>query len=722
MNLDEILSRLTDKKKISNDTYQARCPAHDDKKASLSITYKNEKILLYCHAGCEYSEIMAALGFTKNNPQEIVFYDYEDLHGNLIFQSVKFLNPKDFRQRRPDGRGGWIWNLEGVNLTLFNLKNANDAIINKKTIFIVEGEKDAQTLINNGFVATTNPMGAGKWKESYSDLLLNANIVIIPDNDIPGHKHAAIVAKSLKNKVNTLRITELNLGELGNKKDVTDWFQEGGNAEKLKEIVSNTKLLKDLEEEEDEDLQLENSNAFRLTELGNAERFHAEHNSYLKFNYSLNKWIFWNGKNWSEDVDGLSSRFAKQTVRNIYAEAAEIEDQYIRKITTRHAILSESNSKIQSMINLAKSFPGIASTSQAFDLFDHLFNMDNGILDLEKMEFLNHDKNYQITKRSKVSYDETQQCPQWIQFLNTIFDSSQELITFVQKAVGLSLSGYTDEQFLFFAYGTGANGKSTFFETLRLIFGDYFQKSPTEMLLMKNSDGGINNDVARLIGTRFVVTAELPSGKRINEQMIKDLTGGDVVTARFLHKEFFEFKPTHKLWIYGNHKPKIIDTDEGIWRRLTLIPFDVKIEEKDQIPQRIIIENFKNELSGIFNWIFDGWKKYKSEGFGRPEIVKHATSNYKSESDVLGIFLIENCELDPKHKVLFKKFYEKYITWASDSKEFILKKREFLRNIEERGFGKFYGNQNNLFVRGVNLKDENQSENKTENKKRDIFD
>jgi len=710
MELDDILSRLPKAKKLNSGAFQAKCPSHDDRKESLSITFKSGKVLLYCHAGCSYESIMSALGYQKHDPSEIVFYDYVDKSGNLLFQSVKFTNPKDFRQRRPDGKGGWIWDLKGVQSVLYKLPLVNQAIQSGRIVFLVEGEKDVETLIRQGLIATTNPMGAGKWKPEYTDSLENGHVVIIPDNDEPGYKHAELVASLLLGKARSVKILKLDIGEFGNKKDVSDWMSEKGDSEQLKKLVKDTPVLVAQDGDGADsglaDLLTQDDSFFPLTDLGNAERFHAEHEQYAKYNYTLDKWLFWNGRNWEVDLNGKVIRFARQTVRNIQLEAAESTSREQRRAILKHAINSEASAKIKSMVDLAKSFVSIASTSDDYDTFHNLFNCQNGIYDLESMKFFQHEKNFQITKISKAHYQPDAKAPNFQSFLNKIFNSDLELIKFIQKSIGISLTGYTDEQVLCFAYGIGANGKSTFFEMVRLLLGDYFQKSPTEMLLAKNNDGGINNDVARLVGSRFVVAAELPSSKRLNEQIIKDLTGGDVITARFLHREFFEFMPTHKLWIYGNHKPQIRDTDEGIWRRVALIPFEIQIPQIDRIPQREILAKFELELSGILNWAIEGYRLYKEEGYTKPDIVQIATQKYRSESDYIGAFIFEICTVREDARVSLKQLYEVFGVWAEENKEYVPKKREFRKTLEERGFKIQAGTANKIVVQGIGVKED----------------
>ena len=263
--LDLILSKVGkgNYKVQGNGKYQVRCPVHDDHKESLSVTLTSDgsRVLLYCHAGCKTEDILKSLGLSwgdinqndsnlKNkNPIKgltiIDTYDYVDENGNLIFQTVKFLDKskeKCYKQRRPDNNGSWIWNLTGVKRVLYRLPEVIQAIRDGVQIFIVEGEKDADTLARNGFIATTNPLGARKWKESYSETLRGGHVIVIPDNDDSGREHAESVAQQLIGKANTVKYLELP--NLDIKGDVTDWFRNGGTIAQFESLVEKAQNYK----------------------------------------------------------------------------------------------------------------------------------------------------------------------------------------------------------------------------------------------------------------------------------------------------------------------------------------------------------------------------------------------------------------------------------------------------------------------------------------------
>jgi putative DNA primase/helicase len=254
--------------------------------------------------------------------------------------------------------------------------------------------------------------------------------------------------------------------------------------------------------------------------------------------------------------------------------------------------------------------------------------------------------------------------------------------TFLQKGVGVSLTGVTIQS-LFFLFGSGANGKSTFIEVLLSLLGGYAAKTGADTLLMQDKRG-IPNDVAALAGKRLVVASELPDGRRLNEGQVKDLTGGDSITARFLNQEFFTFKPEFTLWMYGNHKPIITGTDDGIWRRIRLIPFTAQIPENEQDTQ--LAAKLKAELPGILAWAVRGWQLYQQEGMAAPTAVSQATDSYRAESDILGQFLADCTIQQESVKVMSSNLTQVYNQWANENGERSRTSKWLSSRLQERGF------------------------------------
>lgn len=441
---------------------------------------------------------------------------------------------------------------------------------------------------------------------------------------------------------------------------------------------------------------------FNLTDLGNARRMVAWHGQDLRYVHSWGKWIIWDGTRWEIDETNEVERRAKQTIAGIYAEAASSADDDRRKTLAKWAIQSESLQRIRAMIALAQSEAGIPIRHDRLDNQPMLLNCLNGTLDLRTGQLRKHKREDLLTKRIEVNYDPSAECPRWLKFLDRVMSGNQEMIRFLQRAEGYTLTGDVGEQCVFFMLGTGRNGKSTYIETRLALLGEYGQKAPTEMLMMKNNGGGIPNDLARLPGARLVVAAEVEQGRRLAESTVKDLTGGDTITARFLRQEFFDFIPTHKIWMYGNHKPVIKGSDEGIWRRIHLIPFEVQIPENEQDPG--LKRKLAEELPGILAWAVRGCLDWQQSGLGVPESVKAATAGYRAEMDVISAFVEECCTTDKNHYAKFGELYKVYTEWCNTSGERAESKRRFGDSLTERGYKAASGTGNVAIRWGLGIK------------------
>lgn len=448
------------------------------------------------------------------------------------------------------------------------------------------------------------------------------------------------------------------------------------------------------------------SNHFHLTDMGNAQRLVARHGDNIRFCHIWDKWLIWDGACWKIDETSEIVRLAKDTVRNIYAEAAQTFDDEERKAIGKHAQKSESEQRIKAMINLAQSELAISVKPNQLDADPWLLNVKNGTLNLHTGVLMPHKKEDLITKIVSIVYNPEVTCDLWNAFLNKVMNYNKELIAYVKRAIGYSLTAKVNEQCMFFMYGTGKNGKTTFIEIIKNIVGDYWQKAPTEMLMMKQyGSNSIPNDIARLPGARFVVAREVEEGKRLAESLVKDLTGGDTLVARFLHREFFEFAPTHKLWLYGNHKPIIQGTDEGIWRRIHLIPFSVCIPVQERDPK--LGEKLFAELSGILAWAVQGCQEWQNIGLNPPQAVLQATKDYREEMDIFTSFLNACCLVEANLKVKMKDLYEEYTQWCEDNGERAASQRTFSLRLQERGFSKHRGTGGLYYWFGLGLLEQN---------------
>jgi putative DNA primase/helicase len=437
---------------------------------------------------------------------------------------------------------------------------------------------------------------------------------------------------------------------------------------------------------------------YNLTDLGNARRLVHRHGRNLRYCWLWRKWLVWDGKRWVKDDTGEVYRLAKETVSSIYQEAAAAPNDEARKELGKHATRSEAGARIKEMVDLARS--DVPVMPDELDASPDLLNTESGTIDLRTGELREHRREDLITKIAPTTYRPDAAAPTWEAFLERVLPG-EDLRAFVQRAVGYSATGDTSEQCMFINYGGGANGKSTFQEAIAAALGDYAMRAPTEMLLAKRSDG-VPNDVARLKGARFVSASETEEGRRLAESRIKDLTGQDTITARFMKAEWFDFAPTHKLWLSTNHKPEIRGTDAAIWRRIRLVPWAVTIPPAEQDKKLPIA--LRHELAGILAWVVRGCLQWRREGLQAPDEVRKATGEYRAEMDVLAGFLVECCELDTDHWEYAKDLYECYKRWCDENGERPESQRKFGGRLGERGFQRDRGGSRGAGIwRGVRL-------------------
>ncbi len=400
-----------------------------------------------------------------------------------------------------------------------------------------------------------------------------------------------------------------------------------------------------------------------LTDYGNAERLVQYHGEDLRFCHPFGKWLAWDGGRWQIDNTAEVMRRAKQTARRVYQEAADATDPAKAKELAKHAIRSESDARLRAMIGLAESEPGVPILPEQLDADLWIFNVENGTIDLKTGSVRPHDRGDLVTKIAPVTYDPDVACPTFDAFLARILPS-KPLRRFVQRVVGYALTGDTREDAIFINYGDGNNGKSTLIETVQALMGDYAMQTPVETLLVKRGEG-IPNDVARLRGARFVAAAEGDEGRRLAEGLIKQLTGGDKVTARFLHGEFFEFPPTFKIALSTNHKPIIRGTDEGIWRRIRLTPFGVTIPKEERDPD--LPKKLHDELPGILNWAIAGCLAWQQDGLGMPEEIEQAVKSYREEMSPLQEFVEDRCIIEPDLWQSSADLWDAYQRWSAQA-------------------------------------------------------
>jgi putative DNA primase/helicase len=406
-----------------------------------------------------------------------------------------------------------------------------------------------------------------------------------------------------------------------------------------------------------------------LSDLGNAQRLVQRHGQDLRYCIPRRAWLIWDGTRWARDETGEIVRRAKDTVRAIYHEAAAASDPDHQKALAKHALRSQAERRIAAMIELAKTEPGVPVIPSDLDRDIWLLNCLNGTLDLRTDRLLPHRRRDLITRLAPVEYDERARSHHWTDFLERILPD-RRVRRFVQRAVGYSFTGDTREEKLFFVHGASNTGKTTLLEGLKRTLGDYALTTDFDTFLKRRSDAGIRNDVARLAGARLVVSVEVDEGKRLAEGLVKTLTGGDRVTARFLYQEFFEFEPQFKLWLAANTRPRVNAEDEAMWRRIVQVPFTQVIPpaERDPEVKRRIKEN-PAVRSAILKWAVAGCREWQERGLDIPAPVTKYTREYRAENDRLADWIEDSCELRPGSTAFAGPLRQSYETWALQNGE-----------------------------------------------------
>ncbi|MHB1001451.1 MAG: phage/plasmid primase, P4 family [Armatimonadota bacterium] len=458
-----------------------------------------------------------------------------------------------------------------------------------------------------------------------------------------------------------------------------------------------------------------------MNDLGNARRLVKKHGDTIRYCHDIGKWYCWDGKHWVKDGTGEIIRKAKTIVDDMLRQAIDMrsaaesssDDGMLEaaRVFERHAVSSGNHRRIIAMISQAESEPGITINADDLDADPWIFNVSNGTIDLRTGDLHPHNRDELISKISEIPYDPDVPCPIWEQFITGIFKDDPGLIRFVHQACGYTLTGDTREQVFFILHGCGSNGKSTFITVLRDILGDYETKTSTDTLVEKKNSGN-TNDVAALRGARLVSAIETSAGKRLAEALVKEMTGQDAVTARFLYKEFFTFVPVFKLWLACNHVPVIQGQDHGIWRRIRLVPFDVQFQDIDQpvgpYKDKDLPEKLKSEYQGILAWLVRGCLDWQNNGLSTANAVHAATDKLQQDMDVLGGFLAECCVFERNVQATAKDLYATYCAWAEANGEKPLSQRWFGLRLSERGScSKFKGAQGIRCWSGIGLVKEN---------------
>jgi putative DNA primase/helicase len=402
-----------------------------------------------------------------------------------------------------------------------------------------------------------------------------------------------------------------------------------------------------------------------FTDVGNAERVARRHGQDLRWCDAWGSWLAWTGARWERDQRGEVTRRVIDTIRQLGAEAAETRDEGRRRALLAHALKSESAGKIEAAAKLLRAQTGISVVPTELDADPWLANAPNGCIDLRTGGLRRARREDLCTKMVGADYEPAAQAPTWEAFLERV-QPDPDVRAFLQRMVGYSLTGVIREHVLPIHWGSGGNGKGTFTETILKALGDYARQMPTEILLSRNGDPH-PTERASLFGVRFASASELPKGRGLNENLVKQLTGGDTISARFMNRDFFEFEPTHKLWVSTNNKPSIKETSNGIWRRVLLVPWAFTATTPDtELPAKL-----RAELPGVLRWIVEGCVAWQERGLDPPDSVRAATQEFRDECNVVEQFLIERCTTAPEYpgkavKENATALYKAYGSWCEE--------------------------------------------------------
>jgi putative DNA primase/helicase len=434
---------------------------------------------------------------------------------------------------------------------------------------------------------------------------------------------------------------------------------------------------------------------YALSDGGNAEWFADRFAGQVCYRHDVRRWYVWRSPVWQPDRDGEIMRLALQAVRERQAQALNIQDTERRQKTMLFLLRSENGQRLRAMIEIAQSMPTLAKTGDEFDRHDMLLAVRNGVLDLETGTFRDGKPTDYLTKRAGAHYDPTAKAVRWERFISEIFNGDADLIAFARRLIGYTLTGLTREQIFVFCHGVGRNGKSTLFDVLRALLGDYAQNTPFHTFTRPRGENGHEDDLMSLEGARLVTALESRTVATLAEDTLKLLAGCDPITGSRKHEHTHTYTPKFKVWLAANNLPKVTDVTDGFWRKVVLLPFTVRFEgaraEKD-LPARL-----RAELPGILNWAITGCGEYLREGLHPPARCIEAVSAWRADNDPLADFLA-TCKVGEGLEVQASVLYNTYVQFCQANGLKQVTMHAFSPLVEAHGFRRERRKNARLFV------------------------
>ena len=717
--------------RYNNGKVQAKCPAHNDKQASLTISKGDKCTLFHCHAGCKLEDILTAAGLEKKNTfyNNISYvekwkmyiesrekrkieavYPYVFINGGYAFHKIRLEGKKILYGRLENER--FSYGLprskprKSYRAIYGDLNAIQKAIQCGKPVFVPEGEKDVDTLTKHGFVGFTFG-SVNDWQSEFASILKDAVVYILADNDIPGQSVANRIYADLQGIAKTAKVIT-PMPDIP-KADITDYFQTGHSKQDFEQLLK-TEQTRPLQENVSENaeptslpdkLQMLNAvSNYETNDKGFGALFAEIFKDRHRYNASRKDFMSYDGKRWVDDTEGLSARSDAKVLSDAllaYGSSTGNSD-YLKSVSSLCSLRSRNNM-------LQDSRDVYYFSNEDLDTNDYLLNVQNGTVDLSEdtPKFLKHSPDMLLSKICNANYDPAASCKEWEKFLYEIMQGDKEKIKYLQKIAGLSLTGNTQEETCFILYGsTTRNGKSTFCETLIHLLGDYaLTMKPESLAVKQNMDSRqASGDIARLAGCRFCNASEPPKRMLFDTALLKSLLGRDSITARHLHQREFSFIPKFKLVINTNYLPTITDDTVFTSGRINVISFDRHFEPEEQDKHLKDKLRQESELSGILNWCIDGLRMYRKEGLKPPAAVQQTTETYRTDSDKIGNF-IKECLAKTGKNSSIKSIYEVYSTWCSDNGYGTESKGNFISESKSKGLYATSGTVEGKTVRNI---------------------
>lgn len=725
------VTRHFDNVRKNGSGFSARCPAHDDDENSLTGDIGDkDNLVVCCHAKCEFGAIVDALGLKqsdfflngshrKGKPKAVdIEYTYRNAENRILCQVVRLGGKKKIRQRRPDGNGGWIWDMKGVDKALYRLPE----LLSKPddSVFIVAGEKDCDNLREKfGFTATTNIGGAGKWLKKYNDSLKGRKIVILPDNDDAGRKHADDIATQLVDVAKWVRV--VTLPNLPDKGDVSDWIPAGGTKEELIELVKQAPQWAVESGAKSSETRAENSEVLNefTKQLDKTQPDEGDKDPHRLAKMCEEKlpvtrrwrkeWHEYDGRRYlrvsDEDFDARVTAIVKEDLDARVLNPWKANER--RKMQKAIETANKNNKPVQmpkqsdppkavevdtklvgNVVHAFKSRNLIAATvEQPCALNDlpqrNYVSFQNGLLDIDAavsgtvVALMPHTPSWFSPVCLPYPYDPNAKCPRWMAFLERNLEKDGERINLLQEWFGYNTVFDTSQHAFLIMFGEGANGKSVACSALQTLLG--VENISFVSLVMFQDKFQLNSMRGKLAN----VSTEIDQVNKYAEGVLKAIVAGETLPHERKFKDPISYPATARLTFSCNSLPRFSDRSEGVWRRLITMPFNVQIPEAEKNKAMVKSEYWLDEAPGLFNWALEGLRRLRRQKrFTESEVCRTEHERFKLECNPCREFLLERYTKDEDGRLLKDDVYGSYSKWCKDNGHQPLGHSQFAKEVK----------------------------------------